>query len=192
MDGELIQYRKRCKRWDEKWHAHYLTFSCFSRQPFFKGSFSPGWFLKSLDLARKKTPFDLWAWVIMPEHVHLIILPKEDVTISSILYQIKKPVTTQTLAWVRKNEPSFLSKMLDVQPNGKKFHRFWLRGGGYDRNLRSISDVHEKITYIHNNPVRRGLVQRADEWSLSSYRAWMDGVDEPIRIDRESLPILEQ
>ena len=127
----------------------------------------------------------------MPEHVHLLILPGEGVAISSILYQIKKPVATWAVSWVRLNRPSFLGTMLDRQPNGKSSYRFWQRGGGYDRNLRSVSDVHEKIKYIHDNPVRRGLAARARDWPWSSWRAWEKGVDEPIRIDRQTLPPLE-
>ena len=79
---------------------------------------------------------------------------------------------------------------MDRQPDGRESHRFWQRGGGYDRNLRSVADVHEKINYIHGNPVRRGLVGGPEEWLWSSYRSWMDGIDEPIRIDRDSLPPL--
>ena len=80
--------------------------------------------------------------------------------------------------------------MADVQPSGKVTHRFWLRGGGYDRNLRSVSDVHEKIQYIHANPVRRGLVVNPEDWLWSSARAWLCNVDEPIGIDRDSVPPL--
>jgi putative transposase len=128
----------------------------------------------------------------MPEHAHLLILPAEDVSISSILYQIKKPVTTWAVSWVRRNSQSFLNNMLDRQPSGKSSYRFWQRGGGYDRNLRSVADIHEKIRYMHENPVRRGLVARACQWQWSSWRAWEEGIDKPIRIDRESLPPLER
>jgi putative transposase len=87
--------------------------------------------------------------------------------------------------------PAFLEKMTDRQPCGKVTHRFWQRGGGYDRNLRSVPDVHEKIKYIHENPLRRGLVARAEDWPWSSARAWATGMNQPIRIDWEMLPPLE-
>ena len=59
-------------------------------------------------------------------------------------------------------------------------------------NLRSIADVHEKIGYIHQNPVRRGLIEKPGDWPWSSWRAWHLGVDEPIRIDRGTLPLLKK
>ena len=183
--------RTHRKSLDLPWDAHYLTFSCFHRQPFFAGRHSTRWFLDALDRARAKLPFDLWAFVVMPEHAHLVVLPGEGVLIRTILAQVKHPVTRRALHFLEKNCPGFANRMADRQPNGKVTHRFWQRGGGYDRNLRSTRDVHEKIDYIHNNPVRRHLVERPEDWVFSSARAWVEGVDAPIRIDRESLPPLE-
>jgi hypothetical protein len=45
---------------------------------------------------------------------------------------------------------------------------------------------------MHENPVRRGLVAKAGDWLWSSARAWAEGVDEPLRIDREGMPICVQ
>jgi len=166
------KHRKRCKRWDIPWNAHCLTFSCFQRRPFLGGRRAPVWFLESLDAARTKCPFDLWGYVIMPEHVHLIVLPHEGATISSILYNIKQPVTRRAVKWAEKNCPSFLPNMTERRPSGTCTRRFWQPGGGYDRNLRTTRDVHEKLLYIHGNPVRRGLVERPQDWPWSSWRAW--------------------
>jgi putative transposase len=183
-------HRKRCRRWNFPGSAHYLTFSCFARRAFFRSERAAGWFFKAVEQARDKTPFELWSYVVMPEHAHLLVLPHDGVDISDILYQLKKPVTTWTLAWARRHAPTQLAALLDVQPNGKRSHRFWQRGGGYDRNLRSVPDVHEKIKYIHDNPVRRCLVECPGDWPWSSWRAWELGVDDPLPIDRDSLPPL--
>jgi putative transposase len=80
--------------------------------------------------------------------------------------------------------------MADVQSDGKKVLRFWQRGCGYDRNIFSIEELHEKIQYIHKNPLRRELVESPKQWPWSSWRAWNENVNEPIEIDRESLPPL--
>jgi len=189
--GPELPHRKRCKRWDCLWDAHYLTFSCFKRQPFFTKERSCRWFLESLDRVRVKHPFDLWAFVIMPEHVHMLIWPHEGVKISPILKLLKLPVTQQAIGYLRKENPSFLDRMLDVQPNGNRAYRFWQRGGGYDRNMRTVREIHEKLVYIHLNPVRRKLVARAEDWPWSSARAWSCNVHEPLKIDRESFPPLE-
>ena len=188
--GPQSQHRKRCKRWDYPWNAHFTTFSCFKRQPFLSKDRPCRWFLDSLQRARIKCPFDLWGYVIMPEHVHLLWLPHEGVKIGSILQSLKLPVTLRAIRRLKKEAPQFLFRMLDVQPNGDRAYRFWERGGGYDRNLRSVRDTHEKLHYIHNNPVRRELVARPEDWPWSSARAWATGADEPLKIDRESFPVL--
>ena len=191
MQPPRPQHRKKCKRYNEPWQAHAFTFSCFGRKPFLSRDRCRTWFLESLDAAREHTPFDLWAYVIMPDHIHLVLLPHINVTTSDILCSIKEPMAKRAIAWVRKNAPQFLPRMARHHTEGKVSHHFWLRGGGYDRNLRSISDVHEKISYVHANPVRRGLVSRPEDWPWSSARQWVDGGNEPIRIDRDSLPPLD-
>jgi putative transposase len=180
--------RKTCRRWDVPNQAHCLTFSCFQRRPFFRGKLAPGWFLESLDEARNRLGFELWAFVIMPEHVHLVVSPGEDYKISRILWQIKKPFSERVIRHTRETSPSFLPQMAEYHTDRRVAHRFWQPGGGYDRNLRSVEDVHGKIDYVHANPVRRGVVEQADEWPWFSYRAWNEGVDTPLRIDRDSLP----
>ncbi len=78
--------------------------------------------------------------------------------------------------------------MADAQPNGQVAYRFWQRGGGYDRNLWSTRDILEKVQYIHNNPLRRGLVSKPQDWPWSSWRAWALGVNEPVAVDTKTLP----
>jgi len=184
-------HRKRCKRFDVAGHAHFLTFSCFNQRPFFPGNHAHQWFLDALDSARTRRPFHLWAFVIMPEHVHLLVLPHEGVCVSDILSAVKLPVTRRAITWATCHNPDALKHMLDVQPSGKRHQRFWQRGGGYDRNVKTIAEAHEKIHYIHANPVRRGLVEHPQDWPWSSWRAWEYDTDDPIRLDRDTLGALE-
>ena len=191
MGGEQTRRRKRCKRYNDPWHAHYLTFSCFKRQPLFSGSLAPRWFLEALDAARNIEKFDLWAYVIMPEHVHLVIWPGQEYSISRILWRIKKPFTDRILERVRAHHPRFLDRLQHLKPSGEVSHHFWQPGGGYDRNLWTTRSIHEKIRYVHENPVRRNLATRAEQWPWSSSRAWILGADEPLALDRGSVPILQ-
>ncbi len=144
--------------------------------------------LDALELGRQNQLYDLWAFVIMPEHVHLVILPEHGIRISAILKTIKQSASKRALLWLHTNEPQYLRHLEVIHPNGRRCYRFWQRGGGYDRNLRTVADIHEKINYVHNNPVRRGLTDAASAWKWSSCHAWETGADEPIAIDRESLP----
>lgn len=181
--------RKTCKRYDIPGDAHFITFSCFRRLPLLAMDRSRQWLIDALALGRAKGQFHLWAYVIMPEHAHVVIWP-QGAPISAILKTIKQSTSQTALNWLQENKPHFLAEIADRQPNGRTSHRFWQRGGGYDRNLRSSGDVHEKIRYVHENPVRRGLAATATDWPWSSARAWETGVDEPLPIDRHSVPRL--
>jgi len=178
------------RRYEGFGHARYLTFSCFRNRPFLAADRAIGWCTDALGAAREKGLFDLWAWVIMPEHVHVLVLPRPGITVSRILSGIKQPVSKRALVYVRRERPDGLKVMADSQPSGRKSYRFWQRGGGYDRNVWTPGEIREKISYIHANPVRRGLVERPGDWRWSSWRAWTTGGEVPVPIDRQSVPTL--
>lgn len=180
---------KRCKRYNDPGHAHELTFSCYQRQPFLSGDRSRQWFVDAVQVARKRHSFHLWAYVIMPEHAHLLLWPtRSRYDISSILSAIKLPVTRRAQTFVRQHAPDFLPKMADVQPNGDVHYRFWLRGGGYDRNSYEPTTIWKQIEYIDANPVRRRLCKHTEDWHWSSAGVYAGLCDGPISIDNESLP----
>ncbi len=187
MEFKEEQYRKSCKRYDEVGHVHYLTFSCFRRQPFLAGSLAPAWLAESINAARCAIPFSLLAYVFMPEHAHLLVWPREGLSISTILKAIKQPVAIRAVRYVKEHSPKFLDRMQDLQPNGKHSYRFWQRGGGYDRNLWTPEQIRGKIRYIHLNPVRRKLVDSPEKWQWSSWRVWEEGEEGLLKIDRDSL-----
>ena len=182
-------HRKRCQRFGVPGDAHFLTFSCFGRMPLLSKPRTRRWMLDALTLSRQRRQCDLWGYVIMPEHVHLVLLPRPGVSISQILTTVKQSMSKRALLWLCAAAPHFLAQLEVKRPDGKRVHRFWQRGGGYDRNLRSVTDIHEKIDYVHANPVRRGLVKTALEWQWSSARAWHTGLDDPLAIDRDSVPM---
>ena len=188
-----MQKFKHCKRYNDPGHAHALTFSCFRRRPFLSKPGSCQWFIDAVNLSREKHRFHLWAYVVMPEHVHMLVWPTEpDYDISRILETVKLSVTRRALDFVRGQAPEFLPQMLDVQPNGKQAYRFWQRGGGYDRNITDPKAVWAEIDYFHANPIRRGLCMRADDWLWSSAADYSGVRCGPLSLDRESLPrILE-
>jgi putative transposase len=144
--------------------------------------------INSLEKARMKLNFDLWAYVIMPNHVHLVIFPKNnDYSIPEILNSIKLPAAERALHWMRVNKPEILS----LFATGEKMqpYRFWLDAGGYDRNLRDQDELVKYVKYVHDNPVRKGLVENPTQWYWSSASDWLSDVKGPIRIDKDSFPV---
>jgi len=185
---------KTIKRYNTPHHSHYLTFSCFKRRPFLIKDRSRQWFVDALSKSLQKHDYILWAWVIMPEHVHLLVHPRQnEYDISLFLKSLKLAVTNQALQHVRKHAPSFLAQMLDVQPNGTRSHRFWQRGPGYDTNLWTPKHIWEKIDYIHRNPVRRKLARLPKEWPWSSALDFAHQRDAPLLpLGLDSIPWVPQ
>src|SRR5262245_50796691 len=114
-----MSQRKNCKRYNLPGHAHALTFSCYRRQACLSKDVSRKWLLEAIERARQKHRFHVWAYVIMPEHAHLLIWPGElTYDISDILNSIKQSVAKRALLYVRRSAPAFLTQMEDRQPNG--------------------------------------------------------------------------
>ena len=180
---------KTCKAIDDPGHAHALTFSSYKRQRFLSREQSCLWTIEAIRRATIKHRFHLWAYVLMPEHVHLLICPIEhSYSTSAFLKSVKKSVANRAVGFVRLNAPAFLDRMADRQPNGSVAYRFWQRARGYDRNLWKPRYVSEMIDYIHLNPVRRGLCQRPEDWAWSSAADYAKVRNGPLKIDFESLP----
>ncbi len=117
------------------------------------------WVIDAISKARERHCFHLWAYVVMPEHVHILLWPSlPTYSISQILTTIKQSVSKRSLLYVRQYAPGFLKQMEDRQPNGTLHYRFWQRGGGYDRNLTEPTTIWFEIDYIHNNPSRHEAV----------------------------------
>ena len=69
--------KKRRRRFDEPGQARELTFSCYRRFQFLARDRTRQWFVEEMEAARREFPIDLWAYVIMPEHVHMLVYPRE-------------------------------------------------------------------------------------------------------------------
>jgi putative transposase len=171
-------FRHQRRSWNEAGHAHELTFSCYDRLPLLGRDRSRRWLIHALDAARREHAFELWAYVVMPEHVHVLLLPRrDDYRIDQILKSIKQSVARKAMRFLRDSAPAWLDRLAVRRFDGRVEHRFWERGGGYDRNITSARTAWFSVDYLHNNPVRRGLVERATDWAWSSAR-WYAGWDE--------------
>ena len=168
-------------------HAHELTFSCYKRKPFLKSNSINLILAESINKARQKHCFEVWAYVFMPEHVHILLYPKEEIySISDILKSIKQSSSRRIINHLRENKPSSLV-YLETGISGRKY-RFWQKGGGYDRNYYKPKEIIKQVYYIHDNPVRRGLVDGPEEWHWSSAGFWMLEEEGPVVVERENFP----
>ena len=185
----MTNNRKQCKRINEPGNAHCLTFTCFRNRQWLVSDRSCQWMADAINRTGAKHQLDIWAYVIMPEHVHLLFLPREsDYSIGRILTTMKQSVSNRVLQTVRKTHPEFLENMADVQPNGNVSYRFWQRGGGYDRNLYERKSILAEVDYIHANPVRRKLCDRPTDWYWSSAGDHAEVRTGPVTLNLDSIP----
>ena len=180
-------YIKECHRYNVAGHAHELTFGCYHNQAFLAAERPCKYLVDSIVASREKYEFDLWAYVFMLNHVHLLICPRTaDYSISSILLSIKQPVSRKAIDHLKENNPGGLKSLATHQIH--RPYRFWQKGGGYDRNITKVRTIIDSAHYLHNNPVRKGLVQSEDEWYYSSAADWQGTRQGPIPIDFDSFP----
>ncbi len=105
--------------------------------------------------------YHLFAWVVMPNHVHVLIKPNKDCPLSQIV-QSWKSYTAKQIKKEQTNPPSRI--------------KIWQRDY-WDRFIRDEDDFYSTLNYIHENPVRAGLVESAKDWQYSSYHDWFENDD---------------
>jgi len=180
MKAKARQHRRN---FNDPGHAHELTFSCYRGYKFLVSDRTRAWLKEALDAARPQLDFDLWAYVFMPEHVHLIVRPRrQEYEIAEIRQAIKEPVGRAAIKYLRRHRPDWLARV--TRRRGKRDERlFWQSGGGYDRNITEPTTLMSMIQYIHLNPVRRRLVQWAVDWEWSSAAQMEDVGTSPVALD---------
>jgi len=155
--------------------AHELTFSCYRRLPLLASEPSRGFLIEALSTARKKYDFELWAYVLMPDHVHILLLPRDpNYRIRTLLQGIKQPVARRTIDFLKSARPDLLGDLRVPDANSADAPRFqfWQPGGGYDRHVVNARTAWRIVAYIHNNPVNRGLAACPTDWAWSSARQY--------------------
>ncbi len=158
---------KTMRRFEIPEGIRFITFSCEKRLPLLRHPKIADLFSSSLMAAKRRHRFELFAWVLMPEHVHLLVRPAAGVGLSPALKAIKQSVSLAVLdRWRALNAPILKRLEHDGVP------RFWMYGGGYDRNVRHAGELSKDVRYIHHNPVRRGLCRAPADWKWSSAAWW--------------------
>ena len=143
------------KRYQNTRDLHFVTFSCYRRAPRLTTDRARTTFLRSLEAARLRFNFYVCGYVLMPEHIHLLISEPENETLAFALQVVK-----QQVARTLKSGPDDL--------------HFWQKRY-YDFNVWSEKKRIEKLRYMHRNPVQRGLCCAPEDWPWSSFRHYLTG-----------------
>jgi putative transposase len=152
------------RRYQQGGHLHFITFSCYRRQPKLGTSTARARFEESLEQACRFYGLGVLGYVVMPEHVHLLVSEPEKEQLSTAIQALKQSVARRLA--LRSPEPFCQARY-------------------YDLNVWSNRKRVEKLKYIHRDPVARGLVARPEDWRWSSYRHYLTGVEGGVEIESE-------
>jgi putative transposase len=175
---------------------HFLTFSCYHRQPFFNSADRCDLFLKILERVRRRYRFVVLGYVVMPEHVHLLVSEPQHKTLSTAIQALKLGFV-RSLAICSNPEAAVVpmsrktSETWGTPSQGgyKKPKKFW-QARFYDFNVWTEKKRIEKLRYIHRNPVERGLVDSPEQYRWSSFRWYLLGEVGPVRINDTDILVM--
>ena len=162
-------------RFQESGQLHFITFSCYRRRQLLRDCLVRDIFLRILEEVRQRFGFFVVGFVVMPEHVHLLVSEPEFERLDTALQVLKHRVAcaARPFGWKRLGS------------------HFW-QVRYYDFNVWSRRKRIEKLRYMHRNPVARGLVQRPDQWRWSSFRHYAFAEFGAVEIESEWLARLRE
>ena len=170
----------------ERWHGghdlHFITFRCYDSQPLLATAQRRDLFLEVLERVRRRYSWVVLAYVVMPEHVHLLVSEPAERPLSTAMQALKLGFARRVIGERRRQHPS---ELIECGPQ-----RIW-QARYYDFNVCTADKRVEKLRYIHRNPVKRGLVDAPELWRWSSFRAYAFQEKGPVGINQWSVPKLK-
>ena len=159
--------KNRLERWYGQGHLHFITCSCYRRLPLLGTQRARDCFLEILSEVRNQYDFALLGYVVMPEHIHLLISEPNVGDPSDVMKALKQRVSCALRRTKRKQTNGQMEFCGDRAL--ARYAHFWQRRF-YDFNVWSARKQNEKLNYMHFNTVRRKLVESPKDWIWSSYR----------------------
>ncbi len=126
-------------------------------------------FLSALEMIRLRFGMRVYGYVVMPEHVHLLVGEPPGKTLSKAIQLLKTTVSIQA----RKQSVTRTAES-----------PFW-QARYFDHNVRNHYGFETQLSYIHRNPVKRGLCAKPEDWPWSSFRAWALGEVGAVQVESE-------
>ncbi len=170
--GFLLFMPRRLKRYHGRGDLHFITFSCYERRALLGTVCARNLFLKILEQVRRGCVASIVGYVVMPEHVHLLLSEPKKGTLAKLLQVLKQRVSRAMRGGKRRRVSGQLSLAFPESLAGLR--RFWQRRY-YDFNVYSAQKIREKLDYIHTNPVQRRLVKHPQDWPWSSWSFYASG-----------------
>ncbi len=168
-----------------------VTFSCYQRRPLLDSEVRRDLGLDILERVRRRYRLGgvLLAYVVMPEHVHLLLSEPQRGTLSTVIQALKLGFF-RSLCGSGDNLNPESRRSGETRGTRSVPRRFW-EHRFYDFNVRTERKRVEKLRYIHRNPVKRGLVESPELWRWSSFHCYMSGEVGPVRINDTEILVMK-
>jgi len=172
-------------------YLHFITTSCYQRLPLLARAENRDLFLQVLEQVRRRYGFVVVGYVVMPEHVHLLLSEPERGHPSLVMQVLKQGVARRLLCRLRRERDPRQGELWDI---ALEQQHIWQKRF-YDFAVWTAEKRQEKLHYIHQNPVRRGLALEPEHWQWSSARDYLGGeagpvlVNEPLRAEMRARPV---
>jgi len=166
-------------RFDKESEYHFTTFSSYNKEHILTLPCLPETLLDNLRKIRTDFKIPVFGFVVMPNHMHIVWQIPCEIGISKIVKHFKGR-TGKLIAGILRNEPGFNISLI-TSTSGRVC--FWKKRF-YDFNILTEEKFLEKLDYMHENPVRWGLVNNPADWPYSSFRSWYDLPGALFEVDR--------
>ena len=156
---------------------HFLTFSTVNWIDVFSGKKYRDIVIDSLRYCQQEKGLELYGFVIMSNHIHMLARAKEGYKLSAILRDMKKHTSKQIIKSIQNTNESrkewLLTVMLEAGKKNSKKQTFqpW-RNDNHPIELYKPETIKQKLNYIHNNPVEAGIVEKPEEYIYSSAKSY--------------------
>ena len=163
-------------------NTHFITFGCSGKRKLLNTPRSRQIVISVLANLVDKGQVKVSGFVVMPDHVHALFwYDQGDSDHSKGMQTWKRLSSHYLIKYYQETSPEILSH-LKRSRNGREIVVVWKRRF-YDFNLNSHAKASEKLAYIHENPVRKGIVSSAEQYSWSSARWYSNGRSVGVKID---------
>lgn len=159
-------------------HLYYITTSAVQNRHVFQRDVIKRIVVDSLNTGRILKQYELFGFVIMPNHVHFIARCLNEYTPEDIIREIKKSTANLIVRHLQaeQNERAIAFFASMVNPDQKQKHRLW-ENEYQAKNVFSPTFLRQKLEYIHNNPLQPHwrLAQEPEDYIWSSARFYLQG-----------------
>jgi len=163
-------------------HCFFITSTVNGRVPILRDSPISDIFFKNLTKARGIFKFKLFAYVVMPDHWHLLLHFERGADCLAFNRDFKRFSSAEIIKYLKQRNDEELLDVFCRYSNGKTGYSFWKEQARVIP-IYSKGKFEKKLDYIHMNPVKRGLVSNAEDYLLSSAGFYILGEKGVVDID---------